>query len=150
LVRWGSGRLTIEGFQIENGVSTGAKVFEYGQHLKITVQLRALQEITSDQVGVGISFRNIKGLDVINSTTYDAGNRLPSLRQGQIVRVVFELDNILAPGDYALVTNAEDRTHMPPEYYDYIENATVMKVVSRAPVFSMVLPPVKQTILIEE
>lgn len=150
LMRWGTGGLTIEGFQIDNGVSSSMKVFEYGQHLKITVQARALHDIPSDQTGFGIGFRNIKGLDVITSTTYDSGNRLPPLHQGQTVRITFELDNILAPGDYALVLNVEDRTNQPPEYFDYIENATLVKVVSRTPVFSMVLPPVKQTIQIDQ
>jgi lipopolysaccharide transport system ATP-binding protein len=150
LVRWGKGDLVVEGFQIDNGLSNGMKVFEYGQHLTVCIQLRAQKDIGSEDMGVGISLRNIKGLDIITSTTYDAGNRLPPLRKGQAVRVTFSFDNILAPGDYALVISAEDRTTLPPQYLDYIENAVMMKVVSRSRVYSMVLPPVHQIISIEE
>lgn len=146
LIRWGNGGIKILGYKITNEFENGGQVFEHGQKLKISVRLLAENDIDSDQIGVGIGLRNNKGLDIINPTTYDAGNRLPPLKEGQIVNATFEFDNILAPGDYALVINAEDRMCNPPSYYDYIENAATIKVVSKMPIFSVVLPEVKQTL----
>lgn len=146
LIRWGMGGITIEGFQVDNGISLGNKILEYGQHLRITVQARANQDIASDHVGIGICFRNVKGLDVITCTTYDDGNRFKPLHQGQTIRVTFELENILAPGDYALVINVEERREAIPQYYDFIENATIFKSISQKLIHSLVLPEVKQKI----
>lgn len=146
LIRWGMGGVTIEGFQIDNGISMGSNTLEYGQQIKITVKARANQDIDSDHIGVGICFRNVKGLDVITCTTYDDGNRIKSLHQGQTILVTFELENILAPGDYALVINVEERSEAVPQYYDFIENASIIKSISHKLIHSLVLPEVKQKI----
>lgn len=146
LIRWGNGGIKILGYKITNERENSVQTFEYGQKLKVSVRLLAQNDINSEQIGIGIGLRNNKGLDIINPTTYDAGNRLPPLEEGQIVHATFEFENILAPGDYALVINAEDRMCNPPSYYDYIENAATIKVVSKMPIFSMVLPEVKQTV----
>jgi len=95
---------------------------------------------------MGFAFRNTKGLDIITSTTYEQGNQLPPMQAGQRIKVTFELDNILAPGDYALVLNFEDRTLAMPHYYDFIENALIFKTVSQFPIYSQVLPLVHQHI----
>ena len=146
LIRWGNGGIRILGYSITAHDDNREQILEHGQPLKISIQLIAQSDLDSDHIGIGIGLRNNKGLDIINPTTYDAGHRLPPLREGQLVNVTFEFENILAPGDYALVINAEDRINNPPSYYDYIENAALLRVVSQMPIFSMVLPQIKQTV----
>jgi hypothetical protein len=46
------------------------------------------------------------------------------------------------------VLNIEDRLGGLPRYYDFIENAVTFKVVSRAHIFSAVLPPVRQELTV--
>jgi hypothetical protein len=145
LVRWGSGGIKIEGFQVEGG-TVGGNVFVYGEPLKITVVLCAMEDIPSYHIGVGICFRNTKGLDIITSTTFDEGNRLEPLHQGKLIKVTFVLENILAEGDYALVINVEERSTAIPQYYDYIENAVIIKSISQKLIHSLVLPNVMQKI----
>jgi lipopolysaccharide transport system ATP-binding protein len=144
LVRWGSGEARIESFSINSGNAAGEYVFEYGQPFKIDVTAVAVEDLPSSALGMGFAFRNNKGLDIITSTTYEQSNRLPPLQAGQRVTVTFELDNILAAGDYALVLNFEDRTLSMPHYYDFIENALIFKTVSQFPIYSQVLPHVEQ------
>jgi len=60
---------------------------------------------------------------------------------------IFEWENIVAPGDYALVLNIEDRSTGAPQYYDYIENVFVFTSLSDKNVYSVVLPKVDQRVI---
>lgn len=144
LVRWGSGELVIESFAMDNGQVPGRSVFEYGERLHIEFQARALKDVPSSEVSFGFALRNTKGLDIITSTTHEGGHQFASFSAGQVVHIAFDLDNILAPGDYALVLSIGE----PPglHYYDFIENAVLFKVVSKRRIYSAVLPPVQQYI----
>lgn len=145
LVRWGNGRARIEAYRVLS--STGfASTLEYGNTVEISLRVRALANLPQKAYGVGINLRNLKGLDIITATTYDEGLAFPALRAGQAVEVTFRFQNILAPGDYALVMNVEDRQGAVPAYEDYIENAVFLKVVSNKPVLSVVLPHIETRI----
>jgi ABC-type polysaccharide/polyol phosphate transport system ATPase subunit len=147
LVRWGSGELIVKAATLDNGGTMGEPVFEYGERLHVEFEVEALQDVPSTEIGFGVAFRNTKGLDVIGSTTYEEGHRFGPLQAGQILRIVFELDNILAPGGYALVLNAENRSGSGYHYYDFVENAVLFKVLSKKNIFSLVLPPVEQKVV---
>ncbi|WP_322509544.1 Wzt carbohydrate-binding domain-containing protein, partial [Anaerolinea sp.] len=145
LVRWGNGRARIEAYRMHS--STGfASTLEYGDTVEISLRVRALADLPQKAYGAGINLRNLKGLDIITATTCDEGLAFPALRAGQAVEVTFRFQNILAPGDYALVMNVEDRQDAVPAYEDYIENAVFLKVVSNKPVLSVVLPHVETRI----
>ncbi len=146
LTRWGSGELLIESCQLYSDKTRNQSVFEYGDWLHITIRMRARQNLESKTLGAGIALRNIKGLDVITSTTLEQKHFLPPLKAGQAVQITFSVPNILAPGDYALVVNTEHRDKGTPTYFDFIENAVVFKVVSKFEIFSLVLPEVVQAI----
>jgi hypothetical protein len=143
LVRWGTGEMTVESVNVRlaSGEDVG-DVLEYGASFEVVVRLVANAAITSEAVGVGVALRNLKGLDVITSTTYDAEALLPPLPAGGRLEVVFALDNILGPGHYAVLVNVEDRTDGQIHYYDFIENAHVVQVISQIKIFSAVLPKV--------
>lgn len=146
LVRWGNGGMEIINFSLSSDYDTNNGIFEYGQTLHVVLEILILEDISSKTVGFGFSFRNNKGLDVIASTTYELGYRFPDLKKGQVVRMASDVENILCPGDYALVLNAENRDGANPVYYDYIENATVFKVVSGFTIYSSVLPKIQHRI----
>jgi ABC-type polysaccharide/polyol phosphate transport system ATPase subunit len=142
LVRWGSGEVRIEAVAMDNGIAGRAPVFEYGDRLHIEMEVRAVREVDSPNVGVGFALRNTKGLDIITFTSWEAGHRIGPLRSGAVVRLRFELENILAPGEYALVLNVEDVRGNERHYFDFVENAVLFQVVGGRRIFSCVLPPV--------
>jgi len=140
LVRWGSGEIQVEAFSIGSEGEFGQVVFEYGQMIQVDFIARATRTIPSTAIGFGIAFRNTKGLDIITCTTYEQDIQIPPLREGQVVHLCFTLENILAPGSYALVINAEARDQAQATYFDFIENATIFTVVSSRHIYSLVLP----------
>lgn len=145
LIRWGTREMIVEGYALRNQDSTTAGIFEYGDRMVVELQVRAVTDIKSADIGFGFAFRNERGLEVINSTTYDVGTRFPPMKQGQRTRLTFELENILAPGMYSLVLSVEDRTSLEIKYYDFIENAAVFRTISQMIISSVVLPDVRQT-----
>lgn len=146
LVRWGSGELRIESCHL-NGVEMEAKpMFDYGETIKMRIMVRALKGLSTQNLGVGFAFRNMNGLDIITGTTYDEGIRIRPPRQGDLIEIKFKLENILAPGDYALVVNVENRDQPTPQYYDFIENLFILKVTSPKLIHSLVLPKIEQEI----
>lgn len=144
--RWGKGGLIIQKCWMGTADGWERSQYEYGDDLRIRVTVQALEDIPSSDVGVGMGFRNNKGLDVITSTTYDEGRRFDPIRKGQIIELTFAVKNILSPGAYALVLSVEDRSEAVPTYYDFIEDARIFNVVSRKPIYSLVLPHVEQTV----
>ena len=148
LTRWGKGEICIEAFRVQSK-SISNFTLEYGEPIEITLRIRALKDITTEFNGAGISLRNMKGLDIITTTTYDEGLVFPMLKVGEAIDVLFRFENILAPGDYALVMNVESRKEAIPQYYDYIENGLFLKVISKKPIFSLILPEVHTEIYVE-
>lgn len=140
LVRWGNFDLRLEACSIENLSQPDQKILEYQQRIRIRLRARAMEQIDSTEIGFGFSFRNTKGLDIITCTTYEQNVRFPRIKVNQVVEVTFDMDNILADGNYALVINVENRDQASPMYYDYVENAVIIKVVSNVRIFSLVLP----------
>ncbi len=149
LVRWGTGEIRFESCEIHCEDGDGDYVFDHGRKLSIRARCRAMVDIPSERIGIGFAFRDLRGLDIITNTTLDEGQTIPPLQKGQVVEATFEVDNLLRAGDYALVLNVEDRSSSPPHYYDFIEDAVVFKVLSQKPIFSLVLPPIKQTLKID-
>ncbi len=148
LIRWGSQEIKIEAGSLVCGESAGNSVFEYGQEMVLQMRIKALRDVPSETVGFGFAFRNSKGLDVITSTTYDQGTRIPPLRAGQSLLIRFRLKNILAPGDYALILNVENRDEASPHYYDFVENGVLFKVTASTLIHSLVLPDIEQKLIL--
>jgi ABC-type polysaccharide/polyol phosphate transport system ATPase subunit len=143
VTRWGSGQVRVVGFAMQGETSGGAPVFELGERLWIDLEVGALEAADAKHLGVAFTFRNQRGLDIINFTSWDAGIRLDPLPAGQTLRVRFELDNILAPGEYALVLVVEEVRGTDRQYMDFVENALMFRVVASRHVFSAVLPEVR-------
>ena len=150
LVRWGSGDVRITSCWLDNGQGETRPTFEHGEPLRIEMDIEVQTDLDSNAVGFGMALRNRRGLDLITSTTLDEGYTLPPVRAGQSLQITFDLENILAPGDYALVLNAEDRQTGSPRYLDFIENAMIFRVVARQNIYSLVLPPIRQTVRLED
>jgi hypothetical protein len=149
LVRWGSGELRAVGAALDNG-TPGGLALEHGGALCIELAVEARQDLPSRTTSLAFSIRNTKGLDLIAYTTWEAGQRFTPWRAGQTRRIRFTLDNILAPGEYALTLAAEDVRAGTRHYYDYVENALIFRVNAAQPIFSVILPRVRHELLLAD
>lgn len=147
LVRWGSGEVVVEAFAFgERGrphVAGESLHLDYSDRVEVAVRLRATCDIDDPQLGFGFCLRNAKGLDVITYTSYEAGVRLPALAAGSSVELRCVFDQILSPGNYALVLACERAEGEARHYYDFIENAAIFETSADRLIFSAVLPEIE-------
>jgi lipopolysaccharide transport system ATP-binding protein len=151
LVRWGSGAATITGLRLvevgEAGQVAAAKSFVQGRRLRLEFAFIANADLDGEVLGMAFSIRNTKALQIITFATFEARQRLPSLRRGEQLRMAFEFDNVLARGEYGLVLAVEEVRGEQRVYHDYLENAALFDVTSHIPPYSIALPQVRCTLL---
>ena len=126
VTRWGTGELAITKFSISTeGNNDNLKYLD-----KISICYIAEVKKTGEYSNLTFAFsiRNGKNLDIIVDVVKYTGGCY--LKQGDIINVQFEFENILVAGDYSLILALEDRNGLAFEYFDYIENVHIFKVVS--------------------
>lgn len=146
LVRWGDGGIRLEEIVVSGPAVVGPGIFEYGKILDVKLRAKVSVPNVLKDYGFGIAFRTPKGLDAITSTTIEAGCSMPTVSAGDEISVRFSLKNILASGDYFIVANIDKREQGSPQYFDFVENALQIKVISGIHVYSVVLPDVTHTV----
>jgi lipopolysaccharide transport system ATP-binding protein len=149
LIRWGEGGIWIEEMIVHGPAVVGEGVIKYGKTLDITLKARVDLDVELSNYGFGLAFRTPKGIDAVTSTTIEAGLLLPRVVVGDRIAVKFSLENIIAPGDYFLVANIERREQGMPRYFDFVENAIQLKVISDFKIYSIALPYVHHQVTIQ-
>ena len=142
VVRWGSGQIRIEEAYVATPDGHATQVVEVGQRLCIRLRARTVTSVATEGLSFAFALRNRRGLDVVGAASYDEGRRFSSPEAGDVLEITFEFDNALAPDDYSLIVAAEDRTEAAPHYYDFVENACIVKSVCRKKVFWLTAPPI--------
>ena len=148
LIRWGEGGIRLEEIIVSGPALFGIGVIKYGKILDITLRAKVDLGSIPSNYGFGLAFRTTKGIDAITSTTIETGKSLPSVVAGDRIEVRFSLQNILAPGDYFIVANIESREQGSPRYFDFIENALQVKVISDFDIYSVTLPCVQHHVAV--
>jgi lipopolysaccharide transport system ATP-binding protein len=144
LQRWGGAGARIVGMRLcEVGTGDGPMVFAQGGRLRLEFAAVASRDLDGGALGFAFSIRNLKALQIITYATFEAQQRLPSLRAGERLRLSFEFDNVLAAGEYGLVLAVEDVRGSERTYHDYIENAAVLRVTAPWPSMSLVQPAIQ-------
>lgn len=145
LVRWGNNKVILKNFALINSDNKETDVIYWGENIVVRFEAEVIDSnIDFTTLGFAFGFRNKHGLDLIVATTFDEGTTFKQSKDR--IAVQFSLENILTPGDYSLVLSAEDRKNSNPEYYDFIENAVVFKVLGNKRFFSLVQPQINQKI----
>ncbi|MED0681025.1 ABC transporter ATP-binding protein [Aneurinibacillus thermoaerophilus] len=147
--RWGSNVGLIRYAEIYNQKGKITDVFETFEKIKLDIVFYIPEEIDFENLSVAFSIKNVTGIDLVVSTTFDS-ERIRFNRNGCYAEVSFEFENYLNVGEYILVVALEDRSQIVPEYYDYIEGAKYFKVVSNKKLFGMFNIPVNQTLIYVE
>jgi hypothetical protein len=150
IIHWGEGDIKIVGCSLLNEANEESIILEWGEKIKVIMLARTFKDVDCEHIGFGFSFRDRNGLDIIVSTTIEEGREFGPLATGDEVLITYELENILAPGEYLLTFQSEDRTYYMPKYFDFVENAKIFKVVANKRFFSLTQPKIDQKIKINK
>lgn len=144
VTHWGSHKGIILAAAIRDEWGAQKDVFLWGESLNILVELNVPQNIARERLSVAFSIKDLKGTDLIVSTTHDFGRR--RLPDDAHFSVSFKLTNPLVTGKYLLVVAIEDRQHHDIHYYEYVEGAHYFASLSNERFFGLFQPSIEQQI----
>lgn len=146
VTHWGShkGMILSAHLRDENGLQKD--VFGWGVPIQVMIEVRVPQEISRDSLSIAFSIKDLKGTDLIVSTTHDfSGKTLPDTER---FSVMFSLVNPLTTGKYLLVAAVENRQYRDIHYYEYVEGAHYFATLASERFFGLFQPPIEQHIQI--
>ncbi|MFZ6687235.1 ABC transporter ATP-binding protein [Undibacterium sp. SXout11W] len=148
VTHWGSHKGMILSAAICDQQGKRKDVHHWGEQLQIVVDVRIRPEISREHLSVAVSIKDLKGNDLIVSTTHDFGNL--QLSAAEDMRVVFSFENPLVTGKYLLVAAVENRQHRDIHYYEYVEGAHYFSSLSNERFFGLFQPSIEQQVLVKQ
>jgi lipopolysaccharide transport system ATP-binding protein len=99
-MRYGTGHVQIQRVELTDEVGEPCKAFKFGDYITLHVTYQSFIELD----GLSISFlvRDLTGIDLFGTTTFDEKVRLPTLRPGERGRASFRFRNLLRPGNFGI------------------------------------------------
>jgi lipopolysaccharide transport system ATP-binding protein len=145
---WGSHKGLIRAASVCDSQGIRRDVHQWASDLHVVIDLAVPAEIPREHLSVAFSIKDLKGSDLIVSTTRDGDIRqLPS---GTDFRVRFRLPNMLVAGKYLLVAAVENRAYREIHYYEYVEGAHYFSSVANQNFFGIFQPAIGQSVEVGE
>ena len=104
-------------------------------------------DIPREHLSVAFSIKDLKGSDLIVSTTHDL--TIVELPEVERFTVSFKMMNILVTGKYLLVAAVENRMNRDIHYYEYFEGAHYFSSLAEQRFFGVAQPVVQQLVRLD-
>ncbi|WP_312526471.1 ABC transporter ATP-binding protein [Comamonas sp.] len=143
ITHWGSRVGIIKSAEILDEHLTQKNVFSWGEQLKVVMEVDIPKNLPLENISLAFSIKDLKGTDLIVSTTHDF-EKLNFTEDGKF-KVLFEFKNHLTEGKYLLVVAVENRQHRDIHYYEYIEGAQYFASESEHRLFGLFQPSIKKS-----
>ncbi len=99
-MRYGTGHVQIERVEVLNEAGEACRAFGYGQTISVAAHLRAYVDVS--HVSVSFLIRDMTGVDLMGTTTFDERQELPAMRKGEALVVRFSFENRLRAGNFGV------------------------------------------------
>ena len=147
VTHWGSHKGMILSASVRDEHGTRKDVHAWGAALDVVIEVHVPMGISREHLSVALSIKDLKGTDLIVSTTHDFEcKRLPEKER---FSVSFRLINPLVTGKYLLVAAVENRQQRDIHYYEYVEGAHYFSSLSNERFFGLFQPPIEQQVLVK-
>lgn len=143
VTHWGSRKGIIKAAFVGDEHGEKEDVFTWNKPIKVVIEVRIPPDIAREHLSVAFSIKDLKGTDLVVSTTHDSDTRLPSLEK---FSVIFNLTNSLVTGKYVLVAAVENRQYRDIHYYEYYEGAHYFSSLAEQRFFGIFQPVIRQII----
>ncbi len=144
ITHWGSYKGIILSASVRDSHGVRKNTLHWGSPIEIFIDLRIPSEISRDHLSVAFSIKDLRGTDLVVSTTHDF--ELKRLPENEHFSVSFKLINPLVTGKYLLVAAVENRQYSDIHYYEYFEGAHYFASLSKERFFGLLQPPIEQAI----
>ena len=144
VTHWGSHKGVIETASVCDEQGTRQDVLEWGKPMEVVIDVGIPLDISREYLSIACSIKDLKGTDLVVSTTHDRTSTL--LPSQERFRVVFKMVNFLVTGKYLLVVAVENRQYNNIHYYEYFEGAHYFSSLADKRYFGIFQPSVQQSI----
>jgi ABC-type Fe3+/spermidine/putrescine transport system ATPase subunit len=134
---WGNNEIEILSYVILDENNLPTKSIKTGEKIKININIISHIDIQNTKIGFGVSFRNKNGLDIIVPTSIEDGVWLDKVKKDRQYQLSIEFMNPLIQGEYIMTLQVEKRDSGVAEYYQFVENATTVDVLSSSYYFGL-------------
>ncbi|GAB3509066.1 ABC transporter ATP-binding protein [Pseudoxanthomonas daejeonensis] len=143
---WGEQVGLIESAEILDGDGQPLDLARWGECCRIRIRFSLPHEYSPETFGVAFSIKDLKGSDIIVSSSHDRdGGGDMHWSADERVTVEFEFENGLVEGKYFLVAALERRTGPVVEYYEYLEGARYFSSVADKRYFGVYQPRISHS-----
>ncbi len=142
--RWGSRPGSILSAYACDDNGERKDLFLNRERINITISFSIPQDVDLTMLAIAFSIKNLKGSDLIVSSTWDQGRRFTSCEG--VLEVMFSFDNCLNTGRYLLVAALEDRSNPVIDYYEYIEGSHYFSCAFEQKYFGEFIPVIDQSV----
>jgi lipopolysaccharide transport system ATP-binding protein len=144
VTHWGSRKGVILGASVYREDGTRGDVFAWDKPIEIVIDVCVPREISREDLSIACSIKDLKGTDLIVSTTQDYGAiELPDQER---FRICFRMINPLVTGKYLLVVAVEKRLDKDIHYYEYFEGAHYFSSLADENFFGIFQPEIQQSV----
>lgn len=144
ITHWGSYKGIILSASVRDSHGVRKNTLQWNTPIEIFIDLHIPPEISRDHLSIAFSIKDLKGTDLIVSTTHDF--ELRRLPEGERFSVSFKLINPLVTGKYLLVAAVENRQYSDIHYYEYFEGAHYFASLSKERFFGLIQPCIEQVV----
>ncbi len=130
-MRYGTGHVQVAKVQILDADGLPCKAFALGDLVSVSIELEA--RISTEHLSLSFLVRDLAGIDLLGTTTFDENIELPALTKGQRGRVSFRFQNLLRPGNYGVsiaVNRVSHKDYSDSVLFDQIDAATTFVVLA--------------------
>lgn len=147
VTHWGSNKGIILSAFVCDLQGSRKDVFAWGDGIEINIDVHIPKEIPREHLSVAFSIKDMRGTDLVVSTTHDSGiKQLPDIDR---FNVSFRMSNLLITGMYLLVAAVENRQSRDIHYYEYVEGAHYFSSLASQQFFGVFQPQIEQFIKIK-
>lgn len=144
VTHWGSRKDLILSASVCDEQGNRSDVIEWGKPIQIIIDLCVPSDIPREHLSIAWSIKDLKGTDLIVSTTYDDDHA--GLPDQERFRFSSRMMNPLVTGKFLLVAAVENRLHRDIHYYEYIEGAHYFSSLAEQRFFGIFQPSVQQSV----
>lgn len=144
VTHWGSHRGLVVSASVCNEQGIRQDIIGWGDSVEVVIEVCVPDDVPREHLSVACSIKDLKGTDLIVSTTYDQMTALPEKNK---FKVSFRMVNRLVTGKYLLVAAVENRLNRNVvHYYEYLEGAHYFSSLADEKFFGIFQPTVRQSV----
>ena len=128
--RYGTGHVQIERVELLDRHGDPCRAYRFGDEIVLEATLRA--HIDVENLSVSFLVRDMTGVDLMGTTTFDERVLIPPLRGGQAAKVRFRFENRLRLGSFGVclaVNRVKNRDYADNVLFDQIDACAAFAVI---------------------